>query len=78
MTVGGREWCLRGGSVQLGLGAYVWFVAKTRSSGGNDLFLLAFVDRACWCFSLALGFEKCIACLRLGSFGGFALVGRGR
>ena len=78
VTVGGRERCLRGGSVQLGLGAQVWFVAKTRSSGGNGLFLLLRSDRVCWCFPLALGFEKCIACLRLGNFGGFALVGRGR
>ena len=78
VTVGGRKRCLRGGLVQLGVGAYVRFVAKTRSSGGNGLFLLLRSDRACWCFLLAFGFEKCIACLRLGNFGGFALVGRGR
>ena len=40
VTVGGRVWCLRGGSVQFGPEAYVRFVAKTRSSGGNGLFLL--------------------------------------
>ena len=78
VTVGGRERCLRGGLVQLGVGAYVRFVAKTRSSGGNGLFLLLLSDRVCWWFPLAFGFEKYIACLRLGNFGGFALVGRGR
>ena len=78
VTVGGRKRCLRGGLVQLGVGAYVRFVAKTRSSGGTGLFLLLRSDRAWWCFLLAFGFEKCIAFLRFGNFGGFALVGRGR
>ena len=63
------------------------FVAKTRSSGGRGLFVLGGnglfvrerVDRVFWRrLPLVPGFVKCIACLRLGIFGGFALVGRGR
>ena len=77
VTVGGRVWCLRGGSVQFGPEAYVRFVAKTRSSGGNGLFLRFCSDRACWCF-LSVGFEKYIACLRFGNFAGRALFGGGR
>ena len=77
VTVGGRVWCLRGGSVQFGPEAYVRFVAKTRSLGGNGLFLPFFSGRVrLWFFSV--GFEKCIACLRFGNFGGLALAGCGR
>ena len=55
------------------------FVANTRSSGEIGPFLLVRADRVFWRrLLLAPGFVKCIACLRLGNFGGFALVGRGR
>ena len=56
MTVGGRERVLRGGSVQLGLGAYVWFVAKTRSSGGERLVSARFCGSCVLVFSTGAWF----------------------